>query len=83
MKIMHYNSNLQTGIFWDYENVPLRNRDFNEFLQGMSNFINHNKVIYAKVYARKNTITRKDQDLITRVFLFKLTKKFLCFLCKS
>jgi len=68
---MYYNNRLNTGIFWDYENVPLRHRDFNEFLRGMSNFISYNEVTYAKVYARKNTITRREQELINTLETFR------------
>lgn len=28
-----------TGIFWDYENVPLRHADWEGFLQGIATFI--------------------------------------------
>ena len=32
------------GIFWDYENGPLRHRDWEDFTQGLENYIYANNV---------------------------------------
>lgn len=53
------------GIFWDYENVPLRYRDCADFLTGLTNYINTHNVAYFKVYFRTNSpIGQQDLDLM-------------------
>ncbi|MFW9996571.1 MAG: NYN domain-containing protein [Candidatus Odinarchaeota archaeon] len=62
-----------TGIFWDYENVPLRHDDWEGFLNGLAAFINANNIDFARVYARETTMSDTDYDLISElgVFSFK------------
>lgn len=65
-----------SGIFWDYENVPLRHRDFKGFLVGLKNFISSHNIYFARVYARKRTITGLCQEHINslEVFDYKFVK---------
>jgi hypothetical protein len=61
---------VNTGIFWDYENVPLRNRDHQGFLTAFRNFMLYNDIHYARVYARRFTISQLDQELINSLNIF-------------
>ncbi len=61
---------INSGIFWDYVNVPLRLRDFKGFLVGLKNFISNHYVSFAKVYSRTRTITKRDQELIDSLDVF-------------
>lgn len=59
-----------TGIFWDYENVPLRHKDWQQFLAALNHFAISNHVDFARVYARKKTITQFDREAIRKLNLF-------------
>ncbi|MFW9853713.1 MAG: NYN domain-containing protein [Candidatus Thorarchaeota archaeon] len=59
-----------TGIFWDYENVPLRHTDWEDFLHGLRAYVNSNQVIFARVYVRKATLPIKDRELINALNIF-------------
>ena len=67
---MGYLTTFESGIFWDYENVPLRHRDFKGFLKGLRNFISNHTIFFARVYVRERTITERDQDLIDSLGVF-------------
>ena len=59
-----------SGIFWDYENVPLRQRVFIVFLTAIRYFISTHNISFAKVYTHARTITSHDQDLIDSLDVF-------------
>lgn len=67
---------IKFGIFWDYENVPLRKDDYYEIFLGLKIFIELHEIRYAKVYYRESTITQEDIDIIRelKVFQFKRIK---------
>ena len=60
------------GIFWDYENVPLRKRDGKKLLQGLYHFSKAYDVQYAKVYTRQSTISDNAVKAIQDLKFFKL-----------
>ena len=68
--------NIKFGIFWDYENVPIRKDDFYEIFLGLKIFIEKHEISYAKVYYRESTITQEDIKIIRdlKVFQFKQIK---------
>lgn len=53
-----------SALFWDYENVPLRNKDYKKFLQAIVSLINTFEFEFIRVYARKETLTPKDRKLL-------------------
>ncbi|MFX0096111.1 MAG: hypothetical protein ACFFBD_30510 [Candidatus Hodarchaeota archaeon] len=60
-----------TGIFWDYENVPLRHQDYDAFLQGLIAFVRATRMIYAKVYSREKTMPDSDYKLLAKLEIFQ------------
>ncbi len=52
------------GIFWDYENVPLRQKDSGPFLRGLKSYIKQTKVAFARVYCRQLTMPPKREKEI-------------------
>jgi uncharacterized LabA/DUF88 family protein len=73
---MHREKDIKFGIFWDYENVPLRKDDYYEIFLGLKAFIEQHEIRYAKVYYRESTITQEDIKIIRdlKVFQFKQIK---------
>ena len=53
-----------SGIFWDYENVPLRYDDWETFIQGLNNYIRRNKVQFFKVYYRQSILGKHDEEIL-------------------
>lgn len=64
--------NIKFGIFWDYENVPLRKDDYCEIFLGLNAFIEQHEIRYAKVYYRESTITQEDIKIIRDLKVFQL-----------
>ncbi|QEE15006.1 NYN domain-containing protein [Promethearchaeum syntrophicum] len=65
---MWFLSTESVGIFWDYENVPLRHQDYKSFLTGLTNYINANNVEYFKVYYQaKSPISDSDFELLKNI----------------
>ena len=62
-----------TGIFWDYENVPLRHTDWEAFLEGITHYVNRNPIAFARIYGRESTMS--DQDYVVWNIHFKNKKK--------
>ncbi len=67
-----------TGIFWDYENVPLRQKDGDAFLEGLNMFIRQNNVVFARPYAHEKALPaeREKQVLAIPPFDIKFTKAY-------
>jgi len=47
---------IETAIFWDYENVPIPANNGDKFLEGLKNLIQVSTVELARVYYRKETM---------------------------
>jgi hypothetical protein len=64
------------GIFWDYENVPLRKVNDAQFLEGLKAFIQQHEIAFAKVYCHANVISKaQQQDLQSSLrFTIKIVK---------
>lgn len=71
-----YTWNKTIGIFWDYENVPLRHKDYSGFLDALVNYYNAHTIAYAKIYARDRTMSDRDYELIEErhIFQFKFVE---------
>lgn len=65
------------GIFWDYENVPLRQKDSKAFLKGLKSYISQNNVPFAHVYCRTQTlpVPREKEILSIRPFDVNFTSR--------
>ena len=59
-----------TGIFWDYENVPLRHTDWEAFLEGITHFVERNTIAFTRIYGRESTMSDQDYELITNLKIF-------------
>ena len=63
------------GIFWDYENVPLRQKDGDLFLEGLQHFIRLNNVSFARLYCHEMNLpaARETQIRVIPPFDVKFT----------
>ena len=69
-----------SALFWDYENVPLRNKDYKKFLDALVSLVNAFQFDFIRVYGRKETLPPKDRKLLysrgfDKVRHFKWSKK--------
>ncbi len=55
------------GIFWDYENVSLRQKDGEEFLRGINGYIRQNNVRFARLYCHENSLPVEREQQIRAI----------------
>lgn len=53
-----------SALFWYYENVPLRHKDYNKFLDALVSLVNTFQFEFIRIYARKETLSPKDRKLL-------------------
>ncbi len=59
----------RSALFWDYENVPLRQKDRGRFLWAIVNMLNSFTFDFQRIYARKSTMSSHDyKQLLAKGF---------------
>lgn len=53
-----------SALFWDYENVPLRHKDYKKFLRAIVSLVNTFEFDFIRIYARKETLSPKNLGLL-------------------
>lgn len=55
---------VQTGLLWDYENVPLRSSDYHGFLLGLRFLFERYEIPFFQIFGRYRTISDDDYQLL-------------------
>jgi hypothetical protein len=57
--------NLSSALFWDYENVPLRNNDWELFMDALDYIIDEINFEFIRIYSREKTMSDRDYEILT------------------